>query len=81
MMRDRAANMHHEAWKALRRVAETGVPGTCKDRDALMRRGLIDWNRDDGCLRLTKHGAEALRKRNEELGFKNPASAEPGFRG
>lgn len=55
--------MHPDAWRALRRVSETGCAGDSLLRARLMVRGLVEWVPGESGLRLTRLGAEALRGR------------------
>jgi hypothetical protein len=57
-----AKYMHHDGWKALRRVEKEGCAGSPESRDNLMHRGLIEWVPGASILRLTVLGVRALRR-------------------
>jgi hypothetical protein len=53
--------MHPEAWKALRNVRDSKAPGSPETREALLRRGLVEWVSGESGLRLTEAGRKALQ--------------------
>ena len=63
MVRASADNMHPTLWTALRRVSDGDAPGSPELRDALMKRGLIEWVPGQSGLRPTEGGVRAIRER------------------
>lgn len=65
MVRASTDHMHPDLWSALRRVIRGEAPGSPQARDALMRRGLIEWVPGQSGLRPTEGGARAIEAKKE----------------